>query len=81
MSKSKSPFLQSIAHFMLAKRYSRRTIDSYLYWIRYFINYHNKRHPAEMGAVEVENFLTFLAVERKVAAATQSLALNALAFL
>ena len=66
---------------MLAKRYSLRTIDSYLYWIRYFINFHRKRHPTDMGDREVEQFLTFLAVDRKVAAATQSIALNSLAFL
>ncbi len=81
MTRSNSPFLQSISNYMLTKRYSKRTVDSYLYWIRYFINYHKKRHPAEMGGSEVEQFLTYLAVDRKVAAATQGIALNALAFL
>lgn len=76
-----SPFLKSISEFMLVRRYSRRTIESYLYWIRYFILYHGKRHPSEMAAAEVERFLTFLVVERNVAAATQSVALNALVFL
>lgn len=66
---------------MLVRRYSIRTIRSYLYWIRYFIVFHRKRHPRELGADEVEQFLTFLVVERNVAAATQAIALNALVFL
>ncbi|OGT73564.1 MAG: integrase [Gammaproteobacteria bacterium RIFCSPLOWO2_02_FULL_57_10] len=81
MPGSPSPFLESISRHMLAKRYSKRTIDTYLYWIRYFINFHKKRHPTDMGGAEVEQFLNFLAVDRKVSAATQGLALNALAFL
>jgi hypothetical protein len=52
-----------------------------VYWIKYFIHFNDKRHPREMGGREVERFLTFLAVERKVSAATQKLALNAIAFL
>jgi integron integrase len=76
-----SPFLSSISDYMTVRRYSKRTVSAYLYWIRYFIVYSGKRHPAEMGDAEVEKFLTFLAVERNVAAATQSAALNALAFL
>jgi integron integrase len=66
---------------MAVRRYSKRTIKSYIYWIRYFIVFHHKRHPAEMGAVEVEQFLTHLAVRRSVSVATQKIALNALAFL
>ncbi len=82
MSESeKSPFLQSINRFMLVRRYSRRTIKTYLYWIKYFIRFSRLRHPSEMGALEVESFLTFLAVDRGVSASTQNLALNALVFL
>lgn len=81
MPRTSSPFLDSISRFMLTNRYSKRTIQSYLYWIKFFINYHKKRHPSEMGGAEIEQFLTYLAVERKVAAATQGLALNSLAFL
>jgi len=66
---------------MLVRRYSRRTIDSYLYWIKYFIVFHQKKHPEEMGAAEVEAFLTFLAVQRDVSASTQAIALNAIVFL
>ncbi|MDI9243842.1 phage integrase N-terminal SAM-like domain-containing protein [Marinobacter sp. CHS3-4] len=61
--------------------YSIRTEKSYWYWIRFFIRFHQMKHPREMGPVQVREFLTWLAVERNVAAATQSLALNALVFL
>ncbi|MGI9301711.1 MAG: phage integrase N-terminal SAM-like domain-containing protein [Gammaproteobacteria bacterium] len=64
-----------------AKRYSIRTEQAYVHWIRRFILFHKKRHPAEMGAPEAEAFLSFLAVERRVAAATQNQALNAIVFL
>ena len=76
-----SPFLRSVHDYMLVRRYSIRTIRSYLYWIKYFILYHNKRHPRELGGEEVVQFLTFLATQRQVAAATQATALNAIAFL
>lgn len=76
-----SPYLISISRYMSVRRYSKRTIESYLYWIKCYIIFNNKRHPEEMGDIEVEQFLTYLAVEREVAAATQSIALNAIAFL
>ena len=64
-----------------ARHYSRRTEQAYWYWIRYFIFFHRKRHPAELGADEVTAFLSWLAKERDVAAATQNQALSALLFL
>src|SRR5215510_11635165 len=60
---------------------SRSTEKSYIAWIRRYILFHGKRHPAEMGAPEVAQFLSSLAVERKVAASTQNQALSALLFL
>ncbi len=81
VSHKSSPFLDSISDFMMVRRYSRRTIRTYIYWIRYFIVCSDMRYPPEMGAPEVERFLTFLAVQRKVSVATQKIALNALAFL
>ncbi|MAL98311.1 MAG: recombinase XerD [Alteromonadaceae bacterium] len=62
-------------------RYSIRTEKSYWYWIRYYIRFHRMRHPRDMGPSEVNEFLTWLAVHRDVAAATQAQALNALVFL
>jgi integron integrase len=64
-----------------SRHYSRRTEQAYWYWIRYFIHFHGKRHPAEMGEAEMTAFLSWLATERKVAAATQNQALAALLFL
>ena len=61
--------------------YSVRTEKSYWYWIRYFIRFHQLRHPLELGGADVNAFLSWLAVERQVAAATQSQALNAIVFL
>ena len=63
------------------KHYSLRTEQAYVDWIRRFIRHHGKRHPAEMGAAEVEAFLTHLAVAGKVAASTQNQAKSALLFL
>jgi len=76
-----SPFLTALREFMMVRRYSRRTIDSYLHWIKYFILFHEKKHPTELAPDHVATFLTHLAVERHVAAATQAIALNALIFL
>jgi integron integrase len=66
---------------MRLKHYSIRTERSYCDWIERFIRFHNLRHPSEMGAEEVAEFLTDLARNGKVAAATQNQALSALLFL
>jgi integron integrase len=61
--------------------YSRRTEDTYAHWVKRFIYFSGKRHPATLGAPEVTAFLNYLARERDVAAATQNQALSALLFL
>ena len=63
------------------KHYSIRTEQAYVDWIKRFVLHFDKRHPNEMGAREVEGFLTHLAVKGKVAAATQNQAKAALLFL
>jgi len=63
------------------RHFSRRTESAYLAWIRRFIFFRGKRHPAEMGAPEVTQFLTSLAVQHNVAASTQNQALSAIPFL
>lgn len=63
------------------KHYSLSTEDTYISWIKQFILFHGKRHPVEMGAVEVERFLTYLATERHVYSSTQNQALSAILFL
>lgn len=61
--------------------YAIRTEEAYVDWIRRYILFHHKRHPREMGATDIEAFLTHLAVDGKVAASTQNQALAALLFL
>jgi integron integrase len=63
------------------KHYSIRTEDAYTDWIKRFIRHFGKRHPRDLGAAEVEAFLTYLAVEGRVAASTQNQAKSALLFL
>jgi integrase len=63
------------------KHYAYRTEDTYVSWIRQYILFHDKRHPGEMGAAEVEAFLTYLAQERHVSSSTQNQALSAVLFL
>lgn len=63
------------------KHYSLSTEKTYLYWIRFFIRHNNLRHPQDMGAAEVEEFLSHLATQREVSAGTQNQAMHALLFL
>ncbi len=73
--------LDQVRDAIRLKHYSIRTENSYVDWVRRYILFHNKRHPNEMGAPEVEAFLTHLAVNENVAASTQNQALSALLFL
>jgi integron integrase len=73
--------LDRMRQVLRVRHYSPRTEDCYLHWVRHFILFHGKRHPRDMGAAEVEQFLTHLAVQGHVAASTQNQALNALVFL
>ena len=63
------------------KHYSKSTEKTYHYWCKIYILYHNKQHPKDMGKVEIEQFLTHLAVEQNVAPSTQNQAFNAILFL
>lgn len=63
------------------KHYSIRTEDAYLQWMRRYVYFHHKRHPRDMGAKEIEAFLSHLAVQGKVSASTQNQAKSALLFL
>jgi integron integrase len=73
--------LDQVRDKIRVKHYSIRTETQYLQWIKRFIYFHGKRHPKDMDAVEVEAFLTHLAVEGTVSASTQNQALSALLFL
>ncbi|WP_100913477.1 integron integrase [Pseudoalteromonas spongiae] len=79
--KTRSPFLNYIAEFMLTRQYSIRTVDTYLKWIASFIHFHNKRHPASMGDNEVIEYLDYIVLKGNVSPRTQATALNSLAFL
>jgi len=63
------------------RHYSARTESTYISWIRDYILHHNKRHPREMGAPEINQFLAHLANTRKISASTQNQALSAILFL
>ena len=73
--------LDQVRDALRLKQYAYRTEETYVLWIRQYILFHNKRHPNEMGRIEVEAFLTHLAVEKHVAASTQNQALSAILFL
>ena len=78
---SNPKLLDQVRYALRAKHYALRTEETYINWIKRFILFHNKRHPKEMNTPEIEQFLTYLAVEKNVAAATQNQALSALLFL
>jgi integron integrase len=73
--------LQVARDKMRTRHLALRTEQAYLQWIRRYVQFHQRRHPRDLGAAEVEQFLTHLAVGRKVSASTQSQALQALLFL
>jgi integron integrase len=82
MDVPESPRLLDRVHQIIRrKHYSIRTEQAYVDWIKRFIYFHDKRHPTELGAPAVEAFLTYLAAEREVSAATQNQAQSALLFL
>lgn len=76
----KSPFLESIRTEIRTKQYSYRTEKPYLYWVRQFILFNDKKHPEIMGNYEIERFLNHLAVNRGVSPGTQNQALCAIIF-
>lgn len=73
--------IDQVRQALRVRHYSIRTEEAYVNWITRYILYHDKRHPGEMGAPEVQAFLTHLALEQHVAASTQNQALSALLFL
>ena len=81
MEKKPKKLLEQVDDTIRRKQYSRKTGQAYVNWIRQYILFHDKRHPKDMGAAEVEKFLTHLAVNRHVAASTQNQAFSAILFL
>lgn len=82
MSSPQPPrLLNQVRESIRLKHFSLSTEKSYVYYIRDFILFHDKRHPKEMGSSEIRAYLSHLAVDRHVAASTQTVALSALLFL
>ena len=78
---SEPKLLDQVRQTARLKHFSLRTERAYAQWVYRFVVYHGKRHPCELGAPEIQAFLTWLAVERNVAASTQNQALCAVLFL
>ena len=78
---SKPRLLDKVRQAIRARHYSKRTEKAYVDWIKRFIFFHGMRHPVEMSELEINQFLTDLAVSRKVSASTQNQALSAIFFL
>ena len=81
MNQKPKKLLDRVRESIRLKKYSDKTEQAYSAWIKQYILFHDKKHPQDMAATEVEAFLTHLAVERKVAASTQNQALSAIFFL
>ncbi|WP_319554981.1 integron integrase [uncultured Vibrio sp.] len=77
----KSLFLLSVKEHMLLRHYSNKTIESYLFWIKRYIAFHQFAHPSKLSEEDVVQYLSHLAVKDKVAVKTQALALSAIVFL
>jgi Phage integrase, N-terminal SAM-like domain len=73
--------LDQVRNVLRLRHYAYDTEKTYLYWIKHFIVFHHMTPPRDMGATEVEAFLTHLAVDQTVAPSTQNQALSALIFL
>jgi integron integrase len=80
-AQQKPKLLDQVRGAIRTRHYSYRTEEAYVGWIKRFILFHGRRHPADMGKAEIEQFLTALAVERHVSASTQNQALAAVLFL
>jgi integron integrase len=76
-----SELMGQLREALRSRHYSRRTEQAYTLWVRRYIRFHQLRHPATMGAEEINAFVTHLAVEQDVSASTQTQALSALLFL
>lgn len=79
--KRRSPFLEHVRSVIRLRQLSYSTEKSYVGWIERYIRWNGMKHPKDLGSTDVKEFLTYLAVQRRVSASTQNQALNALVFL
>jgi len=80
-NKSKKKLLDLVRDAIRVRHFSIRTEKSYIYWIKRYIIFHNKKHPNDMSGDEIAAFLSYLATEENVADSTQNQALSAIVFL
>ena len=78
---AKKKLLDLVRDKVRFKHYSYSTERTYIHWIKHYIIFHGKKHPIEMGKVEIETFLTFLATKKRVGPTTQNQAFSAILFL
>ena len=80
-----SRLLDQVREVLRYKHYSLRTEEAYLYWVKFFVRWHGRnaqaRYPRDLGAAEVEQFLSMLTTVRNVSVSTHNQALSALLFL
>jgi len=79
--KTKPKLLEKVRFILRANRYSKKTEEAYLKWIKEYVIFNGKKHPKELDKKDLERFLTSLAVNRQVSASTQNQALNAILYL
>jgi len=73
--------LEQVSDAIRVKHYSSRTEKTYVDWVKRYVLFHNKLHPKDMGAQEIQAFITHLATQRHLSASTQNQALSAIIFL
>ena len=81
VEKPKPKLLDQVRNVARLRHLSHKTEDAYVNFIKRYIVFHDMRHPEEMGKEEIEAFLTYLAVDKKVSASTQNQAFSAILFL
>jgi len=78
---TKKKLLDIVRDKIRFKHYSISTEKTYVHWIKHYIFFHNKKHPIEMAKTEMEEYLTFLATQKRVSPTTQNQAFSAILFL
>jgi len=73
--------LDQVRNSLITKHYSIRTEEAYLHWIKNFVLFHDKKHPSKLNEHHISEYLSYLAVEKKVSASTQNQAMSAILYL
>ncbi len=78
MNKPPKRLLDQVRDQIRLRHYSIRIEQAYVSWIKRYILFHNNRHPKDMGEIEISQYISYLATDRKVASSNQNQALNAI---